>query len=221
MNKHIGLLGRKVGMTQIFSADGTLIPVSVVEAGPCTILQVKSPSSKDGYSAIQIAFSEQKAHRITKAQGGHFAKANTTPKRYVRELRLPDVAAYSLGQVLTAGELFKAGDKVDVGGTSKGRGFAGVFKRHHFKGFIRSHGTHEFFRHGGSLGTRLTPGMVQKGMKMPGHLGSSQCTVMNLTIAKVDAEQNLIFIRGAIPGATGGLVTVRGTEKNIRRRGPR
>lgn len=221
MNKHIGLLGRKVGMTQIFDADGNLVPVTVVEAGPCTVLQVKTPTAKDGYSAIQLGFGEQKAHRITKAQAGHFGKSSASPKRYVREFRLPDVAAYSVGQVLTVDAVFKVGDKVDVSGTSKGRGFQGVFKRHNFKGFINSHGTHEYFRHGGAIGTRLTPGMVQKGMKMPGQLGNARCTVMNLVVAKVDAAQHLVFIRGAIPGANGSLVSVRGTEKNVRRKGPR
>lgn len=218
MNTNAGLIGRKVGMTQIFTEDGIMVPVTVVEAGPNVVLQVKSTATKDKYNAIQVGFGSQKAHRLSKAQLGHLAKTQAKPVRVVRELRLKDVANYQAGQTLTVGEVFKPGQKVDVAGISKGRGFAGVMKRHHFKGFIRSHGTHEYFRHGGSIGTRLTPGMVAKGRKMGGHLGAERVTVQNVTVVKVDPEQNLLFIKGGVPGATGGVVSVRATVKNVRQK---
>ena len=212
MNTNPGILGRKVGMTQIFDGD-SIVPVTIVEAGPCVVLQVKRASGKDGYEAIQLGFLEQKAHRINKPETGHFKKAETTPKKHVQELRVADASKYTVGQVLTAGEVFQAGARLDVTGVSKGKGFQGVMKKHNFKGFISSHGTHEFFRHGGSIGTRLTPGHVAKGRKMPGQMGNAQVTAQNLRLAKVDAEANLLYIRGAIPGATNGYLTVRATLK--------
>lgn len=167
-----------------------------------------------------MGFGAQKAQRLTRAQLGHLAKSNAQPVRVVRELRVKDSSAYQVGQSLTVGDVFQVGQKVDVCGVSKGKGFAGVMKRHHFKGFIRSHGTHEYFRHGGSIGTRLTPGMVAKGRKMGGHMGSERVTLHNLVVVKVDAENNLLFIRGGIPGATGAVVSVRGTIKKSLRKTP-
>lgn len=212
MNKNTGILGRKVGMTQFFNDKGQIEPVTVVEAGPVVVIQVKTTET-DGYNAIQVGFASQKEQRMTKAQKGHYAKAGVAPAKLLREFRMDDVSAYSVGQTITVGEVFEVGQKVDVTGTSKGRGFAGVMKRHNFAGFIRSHGTHEFFRHGGSLGTRLTPGHIAKGKKMPGHMGNKRVTVQNLTVAKIDAENNLLFIRGGIPGARNKLVMVKGAVK--------
>jgi large subunit ribosomal protein L3 len=212
MNTNPGLLGRKLGMTQFFDDEGKIVPCTVVELGPCVVTQVKTVET-DGYSAIQLGFAPQKAQRLTKAQAGHFAKAGTAPRKVLRELRMNDVSGYTAGQEITLGEIFSVGQKVDATGTSKGRGFAGVMKRHNMAGFIRSHGTHEFFRHGGSIGTRLTPGHVQKGMKMPGQMGNKRVTVQNLTVAKIDTENNLLFIRGGIPGANGRLCLVRGGSK--------
>ena len=218
MNTKPGLIGRKVGMTQIFTPEGLQLPVTVVEAGPNVVLQVKSTATKDQYNAIQVGFGAQKPQRLSKAELGHIAKSGAPTPKVVRELRMDDVSAFTPGQVLTAGEVFKEGQKVDVTGTSKGRGFGGVFKKFHFKGFIRSHGTHEYFRHGGSIGTRLTPGHVKKGTRMPGHLGNVRKTVQNIIIARVDVENNLVFLRGSVPGATGGLVTLRATVKKSRKK---
>ena len=154
--------------------------------------------------------------RTTKPQQGAFAKINVSPKKFIREVRVSadDAAKYSSGQELNASDLFTVGQKIDVTGTSKGRGFAGVMKRHNFKGFIRSHGTHEYFRHGGSIGTRLTPGHVIKGKKMPGHMGDRRVTVQNLCVERVDAERNLVFIRGGVPGANKGLLLIRSSVKH-------
>jgi large subunit ribosomal protein L3 len=213
MNTNPGLVGRKVGMTQLFDDKGELVPVSVVEAGG-TVVQVKRVGGPDHYAAVQLGFGPRKKSRTTKGQAGHFAKAGVEPLHDLVELRLSDEEAEKLqpGQKLTV-DLFKPEDVVDVIGTSKGRGFAGVMKRHHFKGFIRSHGTHEYFRHGGSIGTRLTPGHVKKNMKMPGHMGMERVTMQNLRIVKVDAENGLLYIRGGIPGSKNGIVTIRMARK--------
>ena len=214
-NESLGLLGRKIGMTQLFEEDGNVIPVTVLEAGPCHVLQVKTADTRDGYSAIQLGFGDQKSHRITKAQSGHYAKTEATPPRWVREIRVSatEAAGINPGQTLTVSDVFEAGQHVDVTGRSKGRGFAGVMKKYNFAGFIRSHGTHEFFRHGGSIGTRLTPGHVLKGKKMPGQMGNRNVTVQNLEVVRVDTERNLIFVRGATPGPKGGFVKVRRAVK--------
>ncbi len=269
MNKNPGMLGRKIGMTQYFDSNDNVVPCTVVEAGPCAVVQIKTVET-DGYNAIQLGFAarptkdasrqereiaalreeletieedlkeadedttarlqEDKAqwerriirleksaaaHRLGVDQPlhGHFAKAGVSPTRLLREFRLDDVSGYSLGQSLTISDVLKVGQKVDVTGTSKGKGFSGVMKKFHFRGFLRSHGVHEFFRHGGSIGTRLTPGHVQKGMKMPGQLGNARATVQNLQVVKIDAEKNLVYIRGGIPGPNGNLVSVRGTSK--------
>lgn len=214
-NESMGLLGRKLGMTQLYEEDGTVVPCTVVQTGPCRVLQVKTEDGGDGYNAIQLGFGSQKAQRISKAQAGHFAKSDSAPSRVVREIRVSkdQASSFQPGQELDTSEIFSAGDIVDVIGTSKGRGFAGVMKKYNFAGFIRSHGTHEFFRHGGSIGTRLTPGHVVKGKKMPGRMGGVQVTVQNLLVAKVDAERHLVFVRGGVPGAKGAFVKVRKSVK--------
>ncbi len=213
MNMSPGLLGTKIGMTQIFDADGNVVPVTVVEAGPCTVLQLKTLDT-NGYSAVQLGFGEGKEKHATKAEMGHFKTSGSTPKRFVREIRLSEDPSYELGQDLSIADIFEEGAKVDVTGQSKGKGFAGVMKRHNFHGFIRTHGTHEFFRHGGSIGTRLTPGRVAPGKKMPGQMGNERVTVQSLTIAKIDADKNLLFIKGGLPGANGGKLIVRKAVKN-------
>lgn len=212
MNTNPGLLGKKLGMTQYFDDEGNIVPCTVIEAGPCTVTQIKTVDT-DGYNAIQIGFYSQKEGRVTKAMKGHYAKAGVAPAKLLREFRLNDVSGYTVGQVLSIADVLEVGQKVDVTGTSKGKGFGGVMKRHNFRGFIRSHGTHEFFRHGGSIGTRLTPGHVQKGQKMPGQMGNKRVTVQGLTITKIEADKNLVYIRGGVPGAPGKLVSVRGTSK--------
>jgi len=213
-NESMGLLGRKVGMTQIFRDNGDAVAVTVVETGPCTVLQVKTEDGADGYNAVQLGFGSQKESRMTKPQLGHFKKAGASVQRFAKEFRVSKdaAAAYTPGQVLTA-DLFEKGETVDVTGTSKGRGFAGVMKRYNFAGFIRTHGTHEFFRHGGSIGTRLTPGFVFKGKKMPGHMGSERVTIQNLTVEGVDVDKNVVLVRGGIPGANGSLVMLRKAVK--------
>ena len=213
-NQNMGLLGFKVGMTQIYEGDA-VIPVTVVNLSGNTVLQVKTEETKDGYNAVQLGIGEQKEHRISKPQSGHFQKAGVTPKKHVREVRLSkeEASKFEVGSTLAVSDFFKNGQKVDVTGTSKGRGFAGVMKRHNFAGFITSHGTHEFFRHGGSIGTRLTPGHVLKGKKMPGHMGAERVTVQSLSVARVDAERNLLYIKGGLPGANGGLILVRNAVK--------
>ena len=216
MNQSMGLIGRKLGMTQLFKDDGDVIPVTVIETGPCTVTQVKTKATKDRYDAVQLAFGERKASRATKPELGHFKKAGLeAPLAHVREFRVDSATAsgYSVGGVVQAADLFKEGGKVDVVGTSKGRGFAGVMKRHNFAGFERSHGAHEYFRHGGSIGTRLTPGMTLAGMPMGGHMGSVRVTVQNLVVAKVDTERNLVYVHGGVPGPNGAIVTVRQAVK--------
>ena len=218
-NETLGLLGRKVGMTQLFADDGRVIPVTVIQAGPCPVLRVKTEASADGYNAVQLGFGEQKESRLNKPQRGQLKAAGIDGGlAHVREIRVSAdaVANMEQGSVLTVADVFEEGTKVDVCGVSKGRGFAGVMKRHNFAGFIRSHGTHEFFRHGGSIGTRLTPGMTLKGKKMPGHMGSERVTVQNLLVAKVDTERNLVFVRGGVPGPNGAVVTVRQAVKGRR-----
>ena len=214
-NEMPGLLGRKLGMTQIYNKDGAVQPVTVVEVGGNAVLRVKTDESADGYNAIQLGFGEKKEKRTNKPDAGAFAKANVSPRKFVREIRLSkdDASKYTIGQELSAKDVFSEGDILDVTGTSKGRGFAGVMKRYNFRGFIRSHGTHEYFRHGGSIGTRLTPGHVLKGKKMPGQMGNARVTVQNMALVKVDAAKNLLYIRGGVPGPNGGFVIVRKAVK--------
>ena len=207
---NVALLGKKIGMTQVFDENDRLVPVTVIEAGPCPITQIKS-DEKDGYSAVQIGYRPQKSHRMTKAAVGHFKKAGVEPHAELQEFRTSSDADYNVGDVLTV-EKFEAGQKIDIVGTSKGRGFQGVMKRHGFAGGPASHGS-MFHRRGGSYGFCQWPGHVIKGKKMPGHMGDTKCTVQNLQIVRVDAEKNLILIKGSVPGARGSLLTVRTAVK--------
>jgi len=214
-NMKSGLLGRKVGMTQIFADNGDSLAVTVIEIGKNVVIQLKSADGSDGYDAVQLGINEQKPQRLTKPERGHFEKAGVAPQKFVREIRLQaaDAAKYPAGGTVSAEDLFTVDDAVDVTGTSKGRGFAGVMKRYNFAGFMRTHGTHEFFRHGGSIGCRLTPGHVFKGKKMPGHMGAERTTVQNLRVIRIDAEKGLVYIRGGVPGPNGGYVVVRHTSR--------
>lgn len=206
-----GLIGKKIGMTQIFTDAGKVIPVTVVEAGPCSIVQVKTVEN-DGYSAAQLGFGEVKLAKVTKPLQGHFAKTETAPKKYLREFKFDDMSAVKAGDIIKA-DVFEEGDFVDVVGTSKGKGTAGAIKRWNFSRLRESHGTGPNGRHAGSLGACSTPSRVFKGKKMAGHLGSERVTVQNLTVVKVDAENNLIAIKGAIPGPKGGVVVIKNSVK--------
>jgi len=201
------ILGKKIGMTQIFRDDGTVVPVTVVQAGPCPIVQVKT-KARDRYCAVQLGFDPVKPKRVTQPLAGHFARANVRPMRLLREFRIESTEGYREGDVITV-ESFSPGDLVDVVGTSKGRGFAGVMKRHNFSGAPAGHGTHEYFRHGGSIGCATTPGHVLKGKRMAGHLGNARVTVKKLTVEKVLPEKNLLLIKGAVPGWNGGYLPIR------------
>ncbi len=203
-----GIIGKKIGMTQVFTGEGSLVPVTVVMAGPCTVVQAKTPA-RDRYAAVQLGFGEQKAQRVSKAARGHVAKAKKGPFRVLREFRIADDATLEVGQDVRVADVFAAGDIVDVTGVSKGKGTAGVMKRHHFSGFPGSHGTHEYFRHGGSIGNRSYPGRVFKGKRMSGRMGNERVTVANLQVVEVRADQDLIFLRGAVPGAKGGTIVIR------------
>lgn len=207
------LLGKKVGMTQIFKESGEIVPVTVLEVGPCVVLQKKT-TEKDGYNAIQIGFRDKKKQRVTKPEAGHVAAAKTPVKSFVREVRLDDtqIQNYEVGQVLSA-DLLKEGDVVDVIATSIGKGFQGVMKRHHFSGAPMSHGTHEFRRHGGSIGCRTEPGKVFKNKRMSGQMGNERVTVQNLKVAGVEADKNYVLIKGAVPGSKNAYVYVRGSIK--------
>ena len=206
-----GIIGKKIGMTQIFDENGKVVPVTVVEAGPCVVSQKKTVEN-DGYAAVQIGFGDLKAHKVKKPMAGHFAKANVAPKRTLREFRFDDIDAYNVGDLVKA-DVFAAGDKVDVTGTSKGKGYAGVIKRWNFQRLKESHGSGPVARHGGSIGSCSDPSRVYPGKKMAGHLGSERVTVQNLQVVKVDAENNLIAIKGAIPGPNGGTVVIHDTVK--------
>jgi large subunit ribosomal protein L3 len=208
MTKHIkGVLGTKLGMSQIFDADGRMVPVTVIEAGPCVVTAVRTPDA-NGYSAVQLGYGEIDPRRVNRPAAGHFAKAAVTPRRYLAELRTDDATDYTLGQEVTA-ETFAAGDLVDVTGRSKGKGTAGVMKRHGFKGLSASHGTQRKHRSPGSIGGCATPGRVFKGVRMAGRMGAARTTTPNLTVHAVDAERGLLLIRGAVPGPKGGLILVR------------
>lgn len=205
------LLGKKIGMTQIFDVKGNFIGVTVVELGPCTVLQKKSPET-DGYHALQLGFGERKAQNATKPLAGHCKKANAAPARFIREYRLSDVSAFNLGDKITVKE-FQAGQYVDVIGTSKGKGFQGVVRRHKFAGGDMTHGAKGWHRRGGAIGQRLFPGRVFRGMKMPGHMGNTQITTQNLKVVQVREAENLLLIEGSVPGPTGSLVVVRHAKK--------
>ncbi len=206
-----GVLGTKLGMTQVWDADTRVVPVTVIQAGPCVVTQVRTPET-DGYSAIQLAFGAIDPRKVTKPQAGHFEKAGVTPRRHVVELRTDDAAEYTLGQEITA-ETFEAGALVDVTGTTRGHGFAGVMKRHGFHGLRASHGVQRKHRSPGSIGGCSTPGRVFRGIKMAGRMGGDRQTTQNLTVHAVDAEKGLLLIKGAVPGHKGTLVLVRNAVK--------
>jgi large subunit ribosomal protein L3 len=212
MTKHRkGVLGTKLGMSQVFDADGRMVPVTVVQAGPCVVTAVRTPDA-NGYSAVQLGYGEIDPRRVTKPVAGQFAKASVTPRRYLAELRTDDATDYTLGQEVTA-ETFDAGDLVDVTGRSKGKGTAGVMKRHGFHGLSSSHGTQRKHRSPGSIGGCATPGRVFKGLRMAGRMGGVRSTTPGLTVQAVDAERGLLLIRGAVPGPRGGLVFVRSSVR--------
>ena len=206
-----GVLGKKLGMTQVFDANNKMVPVTVVEAGPCVVTQIRTPE-KDGYSAVQIAFGAIDPKKITKPLAGHFAKAGVTPRRSVAELRTLDTSNYTVGQEIGA-TVFAAGELVDATGTSTGKGTAGVMKRHGFGGLGSSHGVDRKHRMPGSIGACSTPGRVFKGMRMMGRMGTEKVTTQNLLVQSVDAENNLLLIKGSVPGPDGALVFIRSAAK--------
>ena len=206
-----GLLGKKLGMTQVWDENNKLIPVTVIEITPNVVTQLRTPEI-DGYSAVQIAYGQIDPRKVTKPLTGHFDAAGVTPRRHVTEVRTSDAAEYTLGQELAV-DIFEAGQKVDVVGTSKGKGFAGVMKRHNFKGVSSSHGSHRNHRKPGSIGASSTPSRVFKGMRMAGRMGGERVTAMNLKVHAVDLDKGLILVKGAVPGARGRIVFVRNAVK--------
>jgi large subunit ribosomal protein L3 len=214
MALRMGLLGKKLGMTQVFGPDGERVPVTAIATGPCVVIAKRTPE-KDKYSAIQIGFEEKKPQLTNRPLTAYFAKANVKPQKVVREIRLPDaeVEKYEVGQVIRAADVFEKGLAVDVVGRSKGKGYQGVMKRHHIGGSRVTHGTHEFFRHGGSIGCRLTPGRVHKGKRMSGHMGDERITLQNLEVFDVLPEENIVLVRGNVPGGRNGYVLVQKAVK--------
>jgi large subunit ribosomal protein L3 len=206
-----GILGRKLGMTQIWDDQNRVVPVTVIEAGPCRVVQLKTPE-RDGYSAVQLAFGDTKQQRLSKPELGHLKKAEAPPSRHLAELRVDDLAGFEVGQVIGA-DVFAKGEFVDVTGISKGKGFSGAMVRHNFKGQGASHGNHKKHRAPGSIGACATPGRVFKGMKMAGQYGNARITTQNLQVVEGDAEKGIILIKGAVPGPNGGLVFVRNAAK--------
>lgn len=206
----MGLLGKKIGMTQQFNQKGEWVPLCVIETGPCVVLEVKTPE-RNGYSSIQIGFGEKSERRTNKPEAGKFAKAQCTPKQFVKEIRLEDqdVTQFKVGQTLNVGQVFSPGDIIDAIGISKGKGFQGVMKRYHFSGFRATHGTHEYFRHGGSVGCRLTPGHVHRGKRMPGQMGNKRITVQNIRVVDVIPEKNLLLLRGGVPGPANSYLMIK------------
>jgi large subunit ribosomal protein L3 len=203
-----GILGEKLGMTQVFDDRNRIVPVTVVRAGPCVVTQVRTPD-KDGYSAVQLAFGAIDPRKVTKPVAGHYRAAGVTPRRHLVELRTSGAGGYEVGQEIGPGDVFEAGARVDVVGTSKGKGTAGVMKRHGFAGLGAGHGTQRKHRSPGSIGACATPARVFKGLRMAGRMGHARVTTLNLTVHAIDAEQGLLLIKGAVPGPTGGLVMVR------------
>ena len=202
----IGLLGKKIGMTQVFDSEGNAVPVTVVAAGPCTVVAVRTPN-QNGYSAVLLGFCHTKPHKLSNPLKVMFEKLNLEPMKFLKEFRIDNPDEYSVGQVLNT-DLFAQGDKINVKGVSKGKGFAGVMKRHHFGGQQFSHGTSVEHRHGGSSGAISYPGRVFPGKRMPGHMGNDKVTVKNLTVVAVDSENNLLLIKGALPGSKNSLVAL-------------
>jgi large subunit ribosomal protein L3 len=210
----LGILGKKLGMTQIFHEDGSIVPVTVIQAGPCYVVQKKT-AEKEGYNAVQLGFGEKKkANRVNKPLTGHFKKANIPPMSFLKEFRLntEECGANEVGSQISV-EMFEIGEFVDVTGTSKGKGFAGVMKRHGFAGAPATHGSHEYFRHGGSIGQNMTPGRTMKGKKMPGHMGNIRVTIQSLKVVDVRSDNNILMIEGAIPGPNNGYVLVKKAVK--------
>lgn len=205
-----GIIGKKLGMTQLFDQKGNVVPVTVIEAGPCVVVQKKTIEN-DGYEAIQVGYGELKASKVNSPMKGHFAKGDVAPKKVLREFRLEDCSAVNVGDIIKA-DVFAEGDAIDVIGKSKGKGYAGVIKRWNFSRLKESHGTGPVHRHGGSLGV-IDPARVFKGKKMAGHLGFERVTVQNLSVVKVDAENNIIAVKGAVPGPKGGIVVLKNSVK--------
>ena len=205
-----GIIGKKLGMTQLFDQKGNVVPVTVIEAGPCVVVQKKTIEN-DGYEAIQVGYGDLKASKVNSPMKGHFAKGDVAPKKVLREFRLEDCSAVNVGDIIKA-DVFAEGDAIDVIGKSKGKGYAGVIKRWNFSRLKESHGTGPVHRHGGSLGV-IDPARVFKGKKMAGHLGFERVTVQNLSVVKVDAENNIIAVKGAVPGPKGGIVVIKNSVK--------
>jgi large subunit ribosomal protein L3 len=207
-----GILGRKLGMTQVFDDANRVVPVTVIEAGPCRVIQLKTPE-RDGYAAVQLAFGATKPTRLSKPELGHLKAANADPAKYLAELRVDDLSGFEIGQLLKA-DVFAAGERVDVTGISKGHGFSGVMKRHNFSGQGASHGNHKKHRAPGAIGACATPARVFKGVRMAGQYGNTRITTLNLEVVEGDAERNLLLVKGAVPGPSGGLVFVRNAVKS-------
>jgi large subunit ribosomal protein L3 len=202
------ILGEKLGMTQVYDDQARAIPVTLIKAGPCRVVQIKTVKS-DGYDAIQIAYREMPEHRVTKPMAGHYAKAGVPPHRHLVELRVDDAKAYKVGQEISVADVLAKGGHADVAGVSKGKGFAGVIKRHHFAGQPASHGAHRVHRAPGSIGACSTPSRVFKGVRLPGHMGSEQRTALNLEVVEVDSGRGLVMLKGAVPGVRGAVVLLR------------
>jgi len=206
-----GILGRKLGMTQVWDAENRVVPVTVIEAGPCRVVQLKTPE-RDGYAAVQLSFGETKPRRLSKPELGHLKAAGGPPSRHLAELRVTDLDGFEIGQIVRA-DVFTAGERVDVTGISKGKCFTGVMQRHNFKGLGASHGTHKKHRAPGSIGACATPARVFKGVKMAGQMGSERVTTLNLEVVEGDAERGLLLVKGAVPGPAGSLVFIRNATK--------
>jgi len=205
----IGLLGKKIGMTQVFADDGEAVPVTVIQTGPCHVIGTRT-QERDGYTAVVLGFDEKPVRLASKAEVGALKASGLAPQRFIREIRLPaeEVAKYTVGQVLGPKDVFVDSAPIDVEGTSKGKGYQGVIKKHHMKGMTRAHGTHEYFRHGGSIGCRLTPQRVHKGKRMAGQMGNEKVSIQNLQLFRILPEDNVILVRGAVPGAANDYVVV-------------
>ncbi len=206
-----GILGRKLGMTQVWDEDNRVVPVTVIQAGPCRVVQLKTPE-RDGYSAVQLAFGETKPSRLTKPELGHLKKSDAEPTKHLVELRVDDISQFEVGQIVRA-DVFAKGDRIDVSGISKGKGFAGAMQRHNFKGQGASHGNHKKHRAPGSIGACATPGRVFKGTRMAGQKGNARTTTLNLQVVEGDAERSLLLVKGSVPGANGSLIFIRDAVK--------
>ncbi len=220
MSHKMGLIGRKLGMTRYFHDDGSSLGCTVLEVGPCVVTAQRT-AEKDGYLALQLGFDEEATQHITRPQAGYFKKAGIEKiPSVVREVRLDDAKAVTerkLGDVITAGQVFKPGDVVDVVGVSKGKGYQGVMKKHKMAGDTMTHGTHEFKRHGGSIGCRLTPGRVHKGQRMSARMGTEKCTSSDLVVVKVYEDKNVVLVKGGVPGPINGIVVLKGSTKNVKK----